>query len=61
MTGKWIDISQPLQNNIAEWPGDTPFSYEVAYSKAETGFSQYWEIDDEYAYGNAYRRTVSLR
>ncbi len=37
MTGKWIDISQPLQNNIAEWPGDTPFSYEVAYSKAETG------------------------
>ena len=37
MTGKWIDISQPLQNTIAEWPGDTPFSYEVAYSKAETG------------------------
>jgi arylformamidase len=37
MTGKWIDISQPLQNNIAEWPGDTPFSYEVAYTKTETG------------------------
>ncbi|HJF33156.1 MAG TPA: arylformamidase [Sporosarcina psychrophila] len=37
MTGQWIDISQPLQNNIAEWPGDTPFSYEVAYTKAETG------------------------
>lgn len=37
MTGKWIDISQPLQNNIAEWPGDTPFSYEVAFTKAETG------------------------
>ena len=37
MTGKWIDISQPLQNDIAEWPGDTPFSYEVAYAKAETG------------------------
>ncbi len=37
MTGKWIDISQPLQNNIAEWPGDTPFTYEVAFSKADTG------------------------
>lgn len=33
----WIDISQPLRNGIAEWPGDTPFSYEVAFSKAETG------------------------
>ena len=37
MKGKWIDISQPLQNNIAEWPGDTPFSYEVAFAKADTG------------------------
>ena len=37
MTGLWIDISQPLENEIAEWPGDTPFSYEVAFSKADTG------------------------
>jgi arylformamidase len=37
MKGQWIDISQPLQNGIAEWPGDTPFSYEVAFSKANTG------------------------
>ncbi|CAM3188680.1 arylformamidase [Filibacter tadaridae] len=37
MTGKWIDISQPLQNDIAEWPGDTPFSYEVAFAKVDTG------------------------
>lgn len=37
MTGKWIDISQPLQNDLAEWPGDTPFSYEVAFKKADTG------------------------
>lgn len=36
MTGKWIDISQPLRNGIAEWPGDTPFSYEVAYKKTDT-------------------------
>ncbi|RBW69245.1 arylformamidase [Bacillus taeanensis] len=33
----WIDISQPLNNDIAVWPGDTPFSYEVAYSKKESG------------------------
>ncbi|MCZ2259129.1 arylformamidase [Sporosarcina sp. G11-34] len=37
MKGKWIDISQPLQNGIAEWPGDTPFTYEIAFSKADTG------------------------
>lgn len=37
MTGKWIDISQPLQNGIAEWPGDTPFSYEVRFAKMDTG------------------------
>ncbi|WP_369899661.1 arylformamidase [Bacillus manliponensis] len=34
---EWIDISQPLQNDIATWPGDTPFSYEVACSKEESG------------------------
>ena len=37
MTREWIDISQPLQNNIAEWPGDTPFSYEVRFAKMDTG------------------------
>ncbi|MFJ7935288.1 arylformamidase [Sporosarcina sp. NPDC096371] len=37
MTGEWIDISQPLQNEIAEWPGDTPFTYEVAFAKKDTG------------------------
>lgn len=37
MKGQWIDISQPLQNNHAEWPGDTPFNYEVAFKKEDTG------------------------
>ncbi|WP_394582503.1 arylformamidase [Cytobacillus firmus] len=38
MTKKgWIDISQPLTNAIAHWPGDTPFSYETAFSKEQTG------------------------
>ncbi|PEB47772.1 arylformamidase [Bacillus pseudomycoides] len=33
----WIDISQPLNNKIATWPGDTPFSYEVSWSKEQSG------------------------
>ncbi|EGQ24623.1 arylformamidase [Sporosarcina newyorkensis] len=37
MTNEWIDITQPLTKNIAEWPGDTPFSYEVAVSKEQSG------------------------
>ncbi|MCM3744722.1 arylformamidase [Sporosarcina luteola] len=37
MTGEWIDISQRLHNGIAEWPGDTPFSYKIEFPKAETG------------------------
>lgn len=37
MKNEWIDISQPLQNNYAEWPGDTPYSYEVAFKKEDTG------------------------
>ncbi|WP_273127745.1 arylformamidase [Bacillus weihaiensis] len=37
MGKKWIDISQPLTNDIAHWPGDTPFSYETVFTKDETG------------------------
>ncbi|WP_042347283.1 arylformamidase [Bacillus massiliigorillae] len=33
----WIDISQPLDNCIAVWPGDTSFSYKVNWSKEESG------------------------
>lgn len=33
----WIDISQPLDNRIVAWPGVTPFSYEVTWSKKESG------------------------
>ncbi|MDR4172421.1 arylformamidase [Bacillus nitratireducens] len=36
-TSQWIDISQPLNNDIATWPGDTPFSYEVSWSKENSG------------------------
>ncbi|PEA53976.1 arylformamidase [Bacillus pseudomycoides] len=34
---KWIDISQPLNNEIATWPGDTPFSYQVSWKKEQSG------------------------
>lgn len=37
MPDKWIDISQPLKNDMAHWPGDTPFSFEVLFHKWQTG------------------------
>ena len=37
MTNQWIDITQPLNQRIAEWPGDTPFSYEVTVTKEQSG------------------------
>lgn len=33
----WIDITQTMQNGIPNWPGDTPFSFEVGYTKQQTG------------------------
>lgn len=35
--GGWIDVSQPLTNEIAHWPEDTPFSFEVSFTKEQTG------------------------
>ncbi|KGR79584.1 arylformamidase [Ureibacillus manganicus] len=37
MAKKWIDITQPFTNTIATWPGDTPFTFDLAYTKYETG------------------------
>ncbi|GGE62364.1 arylformamidase [Priestia taiwanensis] len=34
---KWIDISQALTNDIAVWPGDTPFSYVVNWPMEQSG------------------------
>lgn len=34
---KGIDISQPLTNDMAHFPGDTPFDYELTYTKQQTG------------------------
>lgn len=33
----WIDISQRLISTIPVWPGDTPFSYQLSWTKAESG------------------------
>ncbi|MFF2754839.1 arylformamidase [Psychrobacillus sp. NPDC058041] len=37
MDNRWIDISQPFSNKIGTWPGDTPFHFDIAYSKEQTG------------------------
>lgn len=37
MERPWIDLSQPLDERIAEWPGDTPFSYERTMTIADSG------------------------
>ncbi len=34
---KWIDISQPLTNDIGVWPGDTPFTFTLSFTKEQTG------------------------
>lgn len=33
----WIDITQTMKNGMPNWPGDTPFSFEVGISKQQTG------------------------
>ncbi|MGN7479447.1 arylformamidase [Solibacillus silvestris] len=33
----WIDITQTMKNGMPNWPGDTPFSFEVGYTKQQTG------------------------
>jgi arylformamidase len=40
----WIDISQPLSNTIAHWPGDTPFSYETEVTKEQSGSANIGKI-----------------
>ncbi|UOY91649.1 arylformamidase [Ectobacillus sp. JY-23] len=32
-----IDISRPLHTKTPTWPGDTPFSYEISWSKEQSG------------------------
>lgn len=42
--GKWIDISQPLTNDMAVFPGDEPFHYALSYSKEEIGSANIGQI-----------------
>lgn len=32
----WIDVSQPLHDDVSTWPGDTPFRYEIAWPMAQS-------------------------
>ncbi|WP_110112330.1 arylformamidase [Bacillus sp. CGMCC 1.16541] len=41
---RWIDVSQKLYNDIAVWPGDTPFSYRISWSKEESGSVNVGEV-----------------
>ncbi|WNB92994.1 arylformamidase [Bacillus sp. NEB1478] len=34
---RFIDISMPLYNGVPGWPGDTPFSFELAWTKEQSG------------------------
>jgi arylformamidase len=34
---KLIDISRKLGKNVPTWPGDTPFSFQIEWSKADSG------------------------
>lgn len=34
---KIFDISRSLQNGMPEWPGDTPFQYDVSWPMEESG------------------------
>ncbi|MEI3604089.1 arylformamidase [Pseudogracilibacillus sp. SE30717A] len=37
MERKWIDITQPLTNTIASWPGDETFEFKLSCTKEQTG------------------------
>lgn len=41
---QWIDISQPLTNDMAHWPGDTPFAYSLTYTKKQSGSANIGQI-----------------
>lgn len=33
----WMDITQTMKTGMPNWPGDTAFSFELAYTKQQTG------------------------
>ncbi|EMR06019.1 Kynurenine formamidase [Bhargavaea cecembensis DSE10] len=41
---RWIDITQPLTNDMAHWPGDTPFRFELGVTKEQSGSVNIGEI-----------------
>ncbi|WP_374718304.1 arylformamidase [Neobacillus sp.] len=67
---KWIDISQKLTNDIAVWPGDTPFCYKVSWNMEESGSVNVGEItmsthtgthiDAPYHFDNEGKKVIDL-
>ncbi|WP_085991226.1 arylformamidase [Oceanobacillus senegalensis] len=41
---QWIDISMVLTNEIGTWPGDTPFTYQLSFTKEQTKSANIGEI-----------------
>lgn len=41
---RWIDITQPLTNDMAHWPGDTPFRFALGVTKEQSGSVNIGEI-----------------
>lgn len=41
---KWFDISQPLTNDMAHFPGDMPFDYSLTHTKKQTGLVNVGQI-----------------
>jgi arylformamidase len=66
----WIDISQRLDDKVACWPGDTPFSFRLAWTKAESGSVNVGSVtmsvhtgthvDAPYHFDNDGRRIIDL-
>ncbi|WP_026570636.1 MULTISPECIES: arylformamidase [Sediminibacillus] len=69
-SSEWIDITQPLSDKIAHWPGDEPFSYKLTYSKEQTGSVNIGQIssschtgthiDAPYHYDNQGKRVLDI-
>ncbi len=66
----WIDISQRLHNNMVVWPGDTPFSYKLTWSKKDGCSANVGEItmsthsgthiDAPFHFDNAGKKIIEL-
>jgi arylformamidase len=67
---KIIDISMPLYNGVPGWPGDTPYTFELAWTKEQSGSVNVGKlelsthtgthIDAPYHFDNEGKRVIDL-